>query len=144
MNIRWIIPVFLCLAMNVMAQTQPSAPPPDAPKAAPAVQQPVTGPRQIPAIILEGKILKLDLEKQRLDLAIIGADGKPDTRSFILGDRTQVYRRGQQLILKDIKTGDHVKIHFAPKEGVMPVANRIILVPAPATPASDHAATKPH
>ena len=143
MSIRWIILITLCAAMGAMAQTEPSAQTPAAPKTRTDVMPPAREARQVPANIQEGKVVKMDLEKQRLDLAIIGEDGKPDTRSFALDNGTRVYRRAQQIILKDVKTGDHARIQYTPKEGGMPVAKRITLMPAPAPPASDHAATKP-
>jgi len=132
----WILGIFaLAFCLFLGAQEQP-APPADAP-APPALASPAHKPRveegldkSLQANFFLGEILKVDLEKNILELTVTAEDGTSETKRLKMDPKIRLFNRGSSLALKDLKSGTRVRVLYnLPNEGDLPVAKRIVVKP---------------
>jgi hypothetical protein len=134
----------LSLSLFLFAQDQPAPPPeaqeeaqaPAAPEAqVPAAPSPKPSAEEGPAKNLQatfylGTVVKIDMEKNILELTVTGEDGTPETKRLTLDPKVRLFNRGSGLVLKDLKAGTPVRVLYnIAKEGGLPVAKRIVVKP---------------
>ena len=152
-----LVVVSLSLALSAQEQPAPPAAAP-APQAAPAPDTqtpaaPAPKPRaerspekNLQANFYIGEILKIDLEKNVMEITVTAEDGTSETKRLQLDPKVRLFNRGSGAALKDLKAGTRVRVLYNnAKEGELPVAKRIVVKPSdvPSAQIAPNAQAKP-